>query len=277
MSNPLVIVLTGGNKGIGFAIAQALLSSGTPVTLYLTARSPSLGEKALAELHSTSPPAQGSTLKFHQLDITSASSIQSLTSDLKHEAGSIDVLINNAAILSEAELTAELAREVIGCNYDGTKAVTLALLPLIKPGGRVVNVSSTGGSMKNLPAAPALRKRFLDPELTIAKLDGLMRQYESDVEQGTWKERGWPEMHSAYRVSKMGVTGLSSVLAKEYPKILINACCPGWVKTDMAPMGTKTPEAGARTPTLLAIGDIGGTTGKFWRDEVVVSWTEGIE
>jgi len=274
MADPLIIVLTGGNKGIGFAIAQALLTSGTPLILYLTARSPVLGEKAIAELLSSTAPPLGSDLRFHQLDITSASSIQELASDLKRDVGSIDVLINNAGILPGGELSGELAREVVGCNYDGTKAVTLALLPIVKPGGRIVNVSSTGGAMRNLPSAE-LRQQFLDPKLSIEKVDGLMRKFEKDVEDGRWKEEGWPD--NAYRVSKMGMTGLSMVLAKENPKLLVNACCPGWVKTDMAPMGTKTPEAGARTPTLLTIGEINGKTGLFWRDEVVVPWTEGIE
>ncbi|KZO95159.1 oxidoreductase [Calocera viscosa TUFC12733] len=276
MSSPLVIVLTGGNKGVGYAIAQTLLasSSHTPVVLYLTARTPVLGEQAIAQLLASTPPALGSDVRFHQLDITSASSIAAIAADLKRDVAAIDVLINNAGILPSGDFSVQLAKETVGCNYDGTKAVTFALLPLIQPGGRVVNVSSTGGVMRNLPS-PALREQFLDPALTVDKLDGLMRKFEQDVEGGTWKEEGWPE--NAYRVSKMGMTGFSMVLAKENPNIIVNACCPGWVKTDMAPMGTKTPEAGARTPTLLAIGDIGGKTGRFWKDEVEVPWTEGIE
>ncbi|KZT59766.1 oxidoreductase [Calocera cornea HHB12733] len=276
MASPLTVVLTGGNKGIGFAIAQSLLaqSASTPVILYLTARSVALGEQAIAELLSSTPPAPGSDVRFHQLDITSASSISALAADLKRDAGAIDVLINNAGILPSGELSADLAKQVVRCNYDGTKAVTFALLPLINPGGRVVNVSSTGGTMRNLPS-PALRARFLDAQLTVEKLDVLMRKFEQDVALGQWKEEGWPE--NAYRVSKMGMTGFSSVLAKENPGILVNACCPGWVKTDMAPMGTKTPEEGARTPALLAVGDIGGRTGRFWRDGAEVPWTEGVE
>lgn len=34
----------------------------------------------------------------------------------------------------------------------------------------------------------------------------------------------------------------------------------------------KTPDGGAKTPVLLAIGDIGGQNGQFWRDEKVVEW-----
>ncbi|EJU05771.1 NADP-binding protein [Dacryopinax primogenitus] len=252
--NPRVIVLTGGNKGIGYAIAQALLRSSEPILLYLTARDPALGQEAVDKLRSNL--SAGSDVCFHQ------------------EIGAMDVLINNAGILPVRELTADLAREVVQCNYDGTKSVTLALLPLIKPRGRVVNVSSTGGAMRNLPST-TLRARFLDPALTLDKLDSLMRKFESDVQEGRWKEEGWTD--NAYRVSKMGMTGLSMVLARETPGVLINACCPGWVKTDMAPLGTKTPEEGARTPVFLAIGTIGGKTGRFWRDEIEVPWTEGPE
>ena len=55
--------------------------------------------------------------------------------------------------------------------------------------------------------------------------------------------------------------------------VLINACCPGWVKTDMA--GDKaplTPDQGAETPILCALLPAGGPNGEFWRDKAVTTW-----
>lgn len=56
-------------------------------------------------------------------------------------------------------------------------------------------------------------------------------------------------------------------------KTLINACCPGWVVTDMTKgKGMKTPDQGAQTPVLLALGDIGEQTGLFWQHEKPIEW-----
>ena len=60
---------------------------------------------------------------------------------------------------------------------------------------------------------------------------------------------------------------------KSSGEVLINACCPGFVNTDMTRgHGTMTVDEGAKTPVLLALGDIGGVTGGFWKDGVIVEW-----
>ena len=54
--------------------------------------------------------------------------------------------------------------------------------------------------------------------------------------------------------------------------VLVNACCPGWVKTDMAGQNAPlTPDQGAETPVLCALLPSGSPTGKFWKDKVVQS------
>lgn len=62
------------------------------------------------------------------------------------------------------------------------------------------------------------------------------------------------------------------MLARTHPDVAINSCCPGYVKTDMAPGGANPPEVGAKTPVQLAIGEVGGKTGEFWRDGRVAPW-----
>ncbi|CAG8835434.1 19146_t:CDS:2, partial [Racocetra persica] len=66
---------------------------------------------------------------------------------------------------------------------------------------------------------------------------------------------GWPSQ--AYRVSKIGVTIMTKIVArhadKEGNNVKIFSCCPGWVKTDMAgDAATLTPDQGAETPVFLA-------------------------
>ena len=71
---------------------------------------------------------------------------------------------------------------------------------------------------------------------------------------------------------------MTRILAKENPGLIINACCPGWVKTDMGLLigrAPKTPEDGAKIPVRLAFGDIGGITGAYWANASVRSKEEG--
>lgn len=100
--------------------------------------------------------------------------------------------------------------------------------------------------------------------------------------------QGWPR--SAYAVSKAGLTAFTQVLGREElrnaqrPKrgsagrgqgapVLINACCPGYVSTDMTKnRGRKTAEQGAEMPVQLALDDLGGVGGEFWERGKVSTW-----
>ena len=159
------------------------------------------------------------------------------------------------------------------CNYHGTLNATLSLLPLLRPGGRLVNVSSMAGHL-NSKYSPAIRSAFASSR-TVADVTKLMDDFTAAVEAGKEKEMGWPS--AAYAVSKSGVTGMTRAIARDHVeaggKVLINSCCPGWVNTDMTKgRGAKTVDEGAQTPVLLALGDIGGVSGKFWQDEKVIEW-----
>lgn len=134
--------------------------------------------------------------------------------------------------------------------------------------------------------SPALRARFR-AATTVADVTALMDEFEVAVGEGREGERGWPS--AAYAVSKAGVVGVTGVIAGEGRDgkggegngkngnvgkgVLVNSCCPGWVKTDMTKgKGWKSVEEGARTPVLLALGDLGGRTGGFWQDEREREW-----
>lgn len=102
-----------------------------------------------------------------------------------------------------------------------------------------------------------------------------MESFKSAVAEGKEKQQGWPS--AAYAVSKAGVIGMTKAVAEEEKRkgtnTLINSCCPGYVQTDMTRGGgAKTPDQGAQTPVMLALGDIGGRTGLFWQNEKVIEW-----
>ena len=159
-----------------------------------------------------------------------------------------------------------VVRDTLQCNYYGTLAATRALLPLIRPGGRLVNVSSMSGHL-NSKYSPDIRAAFAASR-TVDDVTRLMESFTKAVEQGREKEQGWPS--AAYAVSKSGITGMTRAVAMEEREkgrgVLVNSCCPGYVATDMTGRrGAKTVDEGAQTPVLLACGDIGGTTGEFVR------------
>lgn len=257
-----------------------------PLLIYLTARDPSRGETAVSTLTSQDAPLQqakalrsygGLTdIKFHQLDISQPPSIDAFAAFLRtaHPDG-IDFVINNAGLAMDG-FNLNVVKTTLGCNYHGTLGATRAFLPLLRPegGGRIVNVASMSGYLNKY--SPAIRERFLNAQ-SVDDVTKLMDEFTSAVERGREKEEGWPS--AAYATSKAGEIGMTLQIAREVERegkkgVLVNVCCPGWVVTDMTKgKGYKTPDQGAQTPVMLAIGDIGGKSGRFWQNEKEISWT----
>ncbi|XP_060496454.2 carbonyl reductase [NADPH] 3 [Panthera onca] len=271
-----VALVTGANKGIGFAIARDLCRqfSGDVV---LTARDAARGRAAVQQLQ-----AEGLSPRFHLLDIDNLQSIRALRDFLRKEYGGLNVLINNAGIAFQPDdptpfdIRAEITLKT---NFFATRNVCIELLPIIKPHGRVVNISSLEGSKALENCSPDLQKRFRCETLTEGDLVDLMKKFVEDANNEVHEREGWPS--SAYGVSKLGVTVLSRILARHLDekrkadRILLNACCPGWVKTDLGgPCGPRTVEEGAETPVYLALlpPDATEPHGQLVHDKVVQNW-----
>ncbi|XP_028279923.1 carbonyl reductase [NADPH] 1-like [Parambassis ranga] len=271
-----VIVVTGGNKGIGLAIVRVLCKQ-FQGDVYLTARDVGRGQAAVESLAS-----EGLKPLFHQLDINDLNSITAAAAFFKEKYGGVDVLINNAGIAFKVADTAPFdvqAEVTLKTNFFATRDMLTHFLPLIKAGGRVVNVSSFVSSRTLNQCSPELQQRFRSEDITEDEVVGLMQKFVDLTKKGEHKEGGWPE--TAYGVSKLGLTTLSMILARRLSKerpndgILLNACCPGWVRTDMAgPKAPKSPEEGAVTPVYLALLPPGATGphGKFVSDKEVQPW-----
>ncbi|XP_032981906.1 carbonyl reductase [NADPH] 1 isoform X2 [Rhinolophus ferrumequinum] len=267
-----VALVTGANKGIGFAIARELCRqfSGDVV---LTARDAARGQAAVQQLQ-----AEGLSPRFHQLDINDLQSIRALRDFLLKEYGGLDVLVNNAGIAfknndpTPFHIQAEVTMKT---NFFGTRDVCTELLPLMKPQGRVVNVSSNVSLRALKSCSPELQQKFRNEAISEEELVGFME----DTRNGIHQKEGWP--NSAYGMRKIGITVLSRIHARNLreqrrgDKILLNACYPGWVRTDMArPKATKSPEEGAETPVYLALlsSDAEGPHGQFVMEKKVEQW-----
>jgi len=239
-----VAVVTGANKGIGYCIAQSLMSSGLFSTVIIGCRSEERGKAAAAELGT----------EFLPLDVGNAASTKAFAEAVAAKHGRLDVLVNNAAIAykgSDPTPFAEQTKPTLDINYRGTMEVTQALLPLLRRGedARIVNVASMAGKLSQL--SQPLQAKFSSAALTLSGLSQLVDDFESDVQAGRHAARGWGR--SNYGLSKLAVISATKVLAREEPAIKVNACCPGYCDTDMSShRGPRSAADGAQNAVVLA-------------------------
>ena len=276
MSVRRIAVVTGGNKGIGYEIVKELCSKFDGI-VYLTARNEQLGLDACKNLVTEgcqNPP------KFHQLDIEDKESIERFRGYVKENHNRLDVLVNNAGYADKFKSTvpfAKCAEDTIRINFTGTLNVCKALFPLLKPHARVVHVASMVGKLHRI-TSQSLQTELTRPDLTELELVGLVQQFVEAAKVGDHESKGWPTW--AYAVSKLALNILTTIQARDHPynkdtDILINSCCPGWCRTDMAgPKATKSAAQGAETPVFLALipPDQQQPHGKYYSELKEGSW-----
>ncbi|MBX6752008.1 MAG: SDR family oxidoreductase [Micromonosporaceae bacterium] len=230
-----VALITGANKGIGFATARLLGERG--MTVLVGARNPGRGQAAAASLREAGIDTYPVTL-----DVTDEASIEKAAAWIASEFGHLDVLVNNAGIARAdgtgrpSETTVPTLRAVFETNVYGVVAVTNAMLPLLGKGSapRIVNVSSEVGSIGSMT----------DPDSPL-----------------------WPIASVPYPASKAALNMVTAMYAKELREsgIKVNAANPGYCATDLNNhSGFRTPEQGAEVTVHLATLPDDGPTGTFW-------------
>lgn len=144
------VLVTGGNKGIGFTICQGLLAAGFDVIL--AARSLDKAKVAIERL-------QSSNVRPIKLDVSDDDSIDLAAKNLSQEIDSLDVLINNAGIYPDKgvnllTVSRELLNQTMNINAFGAIRVTQAFLSLLtkSSAARVINTSSGYGQLASLSA-----------------------------------------------------------------------------------------------------------------------------
>jgi NAD(P)-dependent dehydrogenase (short-subunit alcohol dehydrogenase family) len=230
-----IAVVTGANRGIGFEVCRELARKG--ISVILASRDEAKGELAASRLRK-----EGLDLNVMGLDVAEPESIRGFAQRIEQNFGAVDILVNNAGVMLDPKgsrvvgSNAETFRRTLETNFFGPLQLCQALIPLMlkQGGGRVVNISSGLGQLADMGA-------------------------------------GTP----AYRVSKSALNALTRTLAAELKgkNVLVNAVCPGWVRTDMGgPDAPRTPEQGADTVVWLATLPDDGPTGGFFRDRQPIAW-----
>ncbi len=142
--NDRVVVITGGSRGLGLALARTCLRRGARVALL--ARDPEALERARQLL------AGMGTVFVRPCDVRDEKQIQEAVRDVRQELGQIDVLINNAGTITVGPMdtmTVDEYREALEVFFWGPLYATLAVLPEMRKrrSGRIVNISSIGGKI----------------------------------------------------------------------------------------------------------------------------------
>ena len=140
-------VITGGARGIGYAVAERTLRSGGSVALWdIDAQRLAQAREALAALGQVSA---------HTVELTDEASVQQATNAALAQHGKIDILVNNAGITGGNGPTWELEpgvwRRVIDVNLVGPYLTCHAIVPhMVRQGyGRIVNIASVAGKEGN--------------------------------------------------------------------------------------------------------------------------------
>jgi NAD(P)-dependent dehydrogenase (short-subunit alcohol dehydrogenase family) len=229
-----VALVSGANRGIGLETVRQLAAK--RLTVVLTSRDLAAGDAAARKL-----AAEGLAVVARQLAVTDPASVTRLAAAVEAEFGRLDALVNNAGVYLDqgrqgVDADLDAVRQTLETNLFGAWRLCQAFLPLMRRGGygRIVNVSSGMGQLNDMGG-------------------------------------GSP----GYRVSKTALNALTCILADELrgTGILVNAACPGWVRTEMG--GREAPrsvEQGADTPVWLATLPDDGPTGGFFRDRKPIPW-----
>jgi len=265
------VLVTGANKGIGLAIVREALDRDLGVTVLLGSRDPERGGQARESL-AAEKPEWGERVDVVELDVTDDGSVTRAAAQVRERFGSegpLYGLVNNAGI-ADGDL-----RSILDVNVVGIWRVTDAFVPLLQDGGRVVNVTSAAGP-SFVQQCSAERQRFLtDPDVTWDALRAFMDEcLEIDAGGGSFADAGLGGGR-AYGLSKAVANSLTLLLAREHPRLRVNACTPGFIETDLTrsmadaqgktpeEMGMKPPEAGARAPVALLFDDLEGN-GRYY-------------
>ena len=230
-----IALVTGGNRGLGYETCRQLARLGLKVLL--GARDLNKGKSAAYQLNEK----EGLDVKFYQLDVSDQNSISDVVKEVDKEFGKLDFLVNNAAILYDTwqkaiDADLEVVNDALRTNFFGPWRLSQAFVPMMNANryGRIVNVSSLGGSLQytNFGGTPA------------------------------------------YSISKAALNMLTRKLAAELAStgVLVNSVDPGWVATDMGGHGGRPVQEGAKGIVWAATLSDDGPSGGFFCDGNAVPW-----
>jgi NAD(P)-dependent dehydrogenase (short-subunit alcohol dehydrogenase family) len=230
-----IALVTGGNTGIGLAIATELARAGADciiVAIDQDAGNAKCSELALLGLQVDSMPA----------DSSDAEQVRALALEVGRRYSKVDILVNNAGVFFDDDrrmrasvIDARLVERTLAVNLYGTMYMCAAFSSLIPAGGRIINISSVMGQL-------------------------------------SWRSTGEAP---AYRMSKAALNSYTQSLAAELKgrNVMVDCLHPGWVKTAIGGPDAKIdPVDATETVFFLATRAPNDETGLFWEGCRPIAW-----
>ena len=231
-----VILVSGGNRGLGLAACRQFAALGHVVLL---------GSRDIAAGRAAAESIGSERVEAVRLDVTSQAEIDQLAAEIDERHGRLDVLVNNAGIMIDGDdgASTSILEADIGVIERTLQINTLApirlinaMLPLLErvDDARIVNLSSGMGQLSEMGGN-----------------------------------------YPAYRLSKTALNAVTRIYAAELDagKFSINSVCPGWVRTDMGGAGADLqPDEGVDTVVWLATADEARVSGGFYRQRRPIDW-----
>lgn len=221
-------LVTGGNRGLGLEVVKKMALMGHKVLL---------GCRDLEQGNDLAIRTYG-RISAVELDLSNSKILRAKTAAIIDAHGPIDILINNAGILTRGDATDTKSEDFynsIQVNLTACFDLIQMLLPsMIKRDyGRIVNVTSDWGSFADGLAGPV-----------------------------------------SYSVSKAALNALTLSMSHTLPKnVKINSVHPGWLQTDMGGQGAPlTAEEGAKTVVWLANAPAIASSGGFYHRKMIKAW-----
>lgn len=248
MTESRVVLVTGGNRGLGLEFCRQLAARGD--TVLLGSRDPAKGEAAASGI-------EGGSVHVIPLDMSQTESFAAVASRIDGEFGKLDVLVNNAAVLNDLNIHPTQTDETtlrlnFDVNFFGPYMLTQAMIPLLRKSAapRVLNLATQVGSFTVISDPDSPLKDDISP---------------------------------AYQSSKIALNAMTALFAKELAPdgIAVNSACPGWVMTDMGHDdlpdygdSVRPMSASEAVDKMLWLIDEGpdGPTGGFFSEGHTVGW-----
>lgn len=289
------ILVTGGNKGIGLAIVKALLRDHPDTQVILGSRDISRGNAAIEDVIGELTSAIRPRVEMIQLDVCSDTSVAAALETVKSKHGELYGVVNNAGGIFDD------ARSTVNLNTYGVIKVTEAFIPIIKsPRGRIVVISSAAGPSWVAKCGRDIQDLLVNKDVNFAEVEEkVLKPYLKIKEDTLSTDKKLEELEKiglhdsgsigeGYGVSKACVNVYTMELARRFPELLINACTPGFIETDLTrpfaensgksptEMGMKPPGEGTKAAMFLMMADLeaeipGYESGRYYGSDGVRS------
>ncbi|MGW2519074.1 SDR family NAD(P)-dependent oxidoreductase [Streptomyces sp. NPDC001617] len=251
MTSSRIALVTGANQGLGRALVEGLAARMNPHdVVLLTGRDAGRVAQAAAEVAKS--PETRARVEGRVLDVSDPKAVAALATELHDRHGGVDVVVSNAiAPLVPDRSQAAQADEFIAVANIATHAVLRSFGPVLRPGGRLIVVASSLGTLGHLDP----RFHALFDGATLDEVEEAVESWRRSVLDGTSRQAGWPLwLNVPSKVAQ--VAAVRAVATERRARdladgTLIAAVCPGMIDT-RASRPWFTDYSHAQTPTTAA-------------------------